>query len=103
MDYAQTLDYLYNRLPMFHRIGKAAYKADLNNTIALCDFLGNPHLNFRSIHVAGTNGKGSTSHLLAAILQAAGYRTGLYTSPHLKSFTERIRIDGREIEPTAVV
>lgn len=103
MDYAQTLDYLYNRLPMFHRIGKAAYKADLNNTIALCAYLGNPHLSFKSIHVAGTNGKGSTSHLLAAILQAAGYRTGLYTSPHLKSFTERIRIDGHEMVPGAVV
>ncbi len=103
MDYAQTLQYLYHRLPMFHRIGKAAYKADLDNTLALCAHLGNPERQFKSVHVAGTNGKGSTSHLLAAALQSAGYRTGLYTSPHLKSFTERIRIDGREIEREAVV
>ncbi len=103
MDYAQTLQYLYQRLPMFHRIGKAAYKADLDNTLALCAHLGNPERQFKSVHVAGTNGKGSSSHLLAAALQSAGYRTGLYTSPHLKSFTERIRIDGREIEPEAVV
>ena len=103
MDYAQTLQYLYQRLPMFHRIGKAAYKADLDNTLALCAHLGNPERQFKSVHVAGTNGKGSSSHLLAAALQSAGYRTGLYTSPHLKSFTERIRIDGREIEREAVV
>jgi dihydrofolate synthase/folylpolyglutamate synthase len=103
MDYQQTLDYLYNRLPMFHRIGKQAYKADLNNTIALCAHLQNPENRFRSIHIAGTNGKGSTSHLLAAMLQSAGYKTGLYTSPHLKSFTERIRINGQEISQQAVV
>ncbi len=103
MDYPQTLQYLYQRLPMFHRIGKAAYKADLDNTLALCAYLGNPERQFKSVHVAGTNGKGSTSHLLAAALQSAGYRTGLYTSPHLKSFTERIRVDGREIEREAVV
>ena len=103
MDYAQTLQYLYQRLPMFHRVGKAAYKADLDNTLALCAHLGNPERQFKSVHVAGTNGKGSTSHLLAAALQSAGYRTGLYTSPHLKSFTERIRVDGREIAPEAVV
>jgi dihydrofolate synthase/folylpolyglutamate synthase len=88
---------------MFHRIGKAAYKADLHNTIALCNHLKNPQKKFRSIHVAGTNGKGSTSHLLAAILQSAGYKTGLYTSPHLKSFTERIRVNGKEISGAAVV
>jgi dihydrofolate synthase/folylpolyglutamate synthase len=103
MDYAQTLQYLYHRLPMFHRIGKAAYKADLDNTLALCAHLGNPERQFKSVHVAGTNGKGSSSHLLAAALQSAGYRTGLYTSPHLKSFTERIRINGRQIEREAVV
>jgi dihydrofolate synthase/folylpolyglutamate synthase len=102
MDYQQAIDYLYQRLPMFHRIGKAAYKADLHNTIALCKYLGNPQHHFHSVHVAGTNGKGSTSHLLAAILQAAGYKTGLYTSPHLKSFTERIRINGREISQDSV-
>ncbi|MBL7850795.1 MAG: bifunctional folylpolyglutamate synthase/dihydrofolate synthase [Cyclobacteriaceae bacterium] len=88
---------------MYQRIGAAAYKADLDNTLALCESLGNPERKFKSIHVAGTNGKGSTSHMLAAILQAAGYRTGLYTSPHLKEFTERIRIDGREIEQDFVV
>lgn len=103
MNYEQTLYYLYNRLPMFHRIGKAAYKADLHNTLSLCAHLGNPERQFRSIHIAGTNGKGSTSHLLAAILQAAGYRTGLYTSPHLKSFTERIRINGTDIPQEEVV
>ncbi len=103
MNYTETLDYLYSRLPVFHRIGKAAYKADLNNTLAICAHLGNPQHKFKSIHVAGTNGKGSTSHLLAAILQLAGYKTGLYTSPHLKSFTERIRINGKEMPQEAVV
>ncbi len=102
-DYRETLEYLYQSLPMFHRIGAAAYKPDLNNTIALCAAIGNPQNKFNSIHVAGTNGKGSTSHMLAAILQSAGYKTGLYTSPHLKEFTERIRIDGREVEQKFVV
>ena len=87
---------------MFSRTGADAYKADLTNTIALCHFLGNPHTKFKSIHIAGTNGKGSTSHMLAAILQEAGYKTGLYTSPHLKDFRERIRINGAMI-PEAVV
>jgi dihydrofolate synthase/folylpolyglutamate synthase len=87
---------------MFQRIGPAAYKADLTNTIALCKSLGNPEHKFRSIHIAGTNGKGSTSHLLAAIFQAAGYKTGLYTSPHLKDFRERIRINGKMIPRLAV-
>ena len=103
MTYEQTIAYLYEKLPVFHRIGKMAYKADLNNTIALCEHLGNPHQKFRSVHVAGTNGKGSTSHYLAAIFQSAGYKTGLYTSPHLKSFTERIRIDGEVIPESSVV
>jgi dihydrofolate synthase/folylpolyglutamate synthase len=102
MDYAATLQYLYSRLPMYQQIGTAAYRADLHNTLALCEFLGNPQHRFRAIHVAGTNGKGSSSHLLAACFQAAGYRTGLYTSPHLKNFTERIRLDGQEISPQAV-
>jgi dihydrofolate synthase/folylpolyglutamate synthase len=97
MTYKQTLAYLFEQLPMFHRIGAAAYKADLGNTIALCDILGNPQHNFRSIHIAGTNGKGSTSHFLASVLQEAGYKTGLFTSPHLKDFRERIRINGRMI------
>jgi len=97
MTYQQTLDYLFSRLPMFHRIGGAAYKADLNNTRALCSLLGNPELNFRCIHIAGTNGKGSTSHYLASILQESGLKTGLFTSPHLKDFRERIKINGRMI------
>ncbi len=101
--YQQTLDYLYANLPMFQRIGAAAFKKDLTNTITLCNALGNPEKKFRSIHVAGTNGKGSSSHMLASILQEAGYKTGLYTSPHLKSFTERIRINGNEVSETYVV
>lgn len=102
MTYAQTLDFLYSRLPMFQRIGPAAYKADLSNTIALCKVLGNPEESFKSIHIAGTNGKGSTSHLLASVLQAAGYKTGLYTSPHLKDFRERIRVNGKMISKDEV-
>jgi len=101
--YDETLDYLYDALPMFQRIGPAAYKADLSNTVALCEALGNPETKFKSIHVAGTNGKGSTSHMIAAILQAAGYRTGLYTSPHLKEFTERIKINGEAVDRNFVV
>ncbi|HNH21302.1 MAG TPA: folylpolyglutamate synthase/dihydrofolate synthase family protein [Ferruginibacter sp.] len=103
MNYQQTLDYLYAQLPMFSRIGAAAYKKDLHNTIALCEALDNPHTKFKSIHIAGTNGKGSTSHMLAAILQQAGYKTGLYTSPHLKDFRERIRINGEMISRDFVV
>jgi len=97
MNYKQTLDYLYTQLPMFQRIGTAAYKADLDNTLAICKLLRNPENKFKSIHVAGTNGKGSTSHMLAAVFQQAGYKTGLYTSPHLKDFRERIKINGKEI------
>ena len=103
MNYQETLDYLFNALPMFQRVGASAYKADLTNTIALCTQLGNPQNYFKSIHVAGTNGKGSTSHSLASIFQSAGYKTGLYTSPHLKAFTERIRINGDEINKDDVV
>ena len=103
MNYQETLDYLFNALPMFQRVGASAYKADLTNTIALCTQLGNPQDHFKSIHIAGTNGKGSTSHSLASIFQAAGYKTGLYTSPHLKSFTERIRVNGEEINKVDVV
>ena len=94
MNYDQTLEYLFTQLPMFSRVGSAAYKPDLTNTIKLCEALGNPQHQFKSIHVAGTNGKGSTSHMLASILQTAGYKTGLYTSPHLVDFRERIKIDG---------
>ena len=97
MNYQETLEWMYQQLPMYQRIGAAAYKADLNNTIALLDRLGNPQRRFKSIHVAGTNGKGSTSHLLASIFQEAGYKTGLYTSPHLRDFRERIRINGEMI------
>jgi len=103
MTYPQTLDYLYTRLPMFTRIGTAAMKKDLHNTIALCNHLGNPQDKFKTIHVAGTNGKGSTSHMLAAVLQKAGYKTGLYTSPHLKDFRERIRVNGDMISESYVV
>lgn len=97
MNYKQTLDYLYGKLPMFTRVGAVAFKKDLHNTIAMCEKLGNPQHKFKTIHVGGTNGKGSTSHMLAAILQQAGYKTGLYTSPHLKDFRERIRINGEMI------
>ncbi|MBC7936452.1 MAG: bifunctional folylpolyglutamate synthase/dihydrofolate synthase [Rhizobacter sp.] len=103
MTYPETLDFLYAQLPMFTRIGAAAYKEDLHNTIALCDALGNPQQKFKTIHVAGTNGKGSTSHMLAAILQESGYKTGLYTSPHIKDFGERIRINGQMIDPDFVI
>jgi dihydrofolate synthase / folylpolyglutamate synthase len=102
MTYTQALEYLYEKLPMFHRVGAAAYKADLNNTIKLAELLGKPHTKFRSVHVAGTNGKGSSSHMLAAILQQAGYKTGLYTSPHLVDFRERIRINGKMIPKQCV-
>ncbi|MFM6975479.1 MAG: bifunctional folylpolyglutamate synthase/dihydrofolate synthase [Sphingobacteriaceae bacterium] len=101
--YRDTLDYLYAQLPMFTRVGASAYKEDLTNTLALCQRLGNPERKFRSIHIGGTNGKGSTSHMLAAILQTAGYKTGLHTSPHLKDFRERIRINGQMITEQAVV
>jgi len=101
--YKQTLDYLYSQLPMYQRIGHAAYKADLNNTIEICRILKNPETKFRTIHIAGTNGKGSTSHYLASILKNAGYKTGLYTSPHLKDFRERIKINGKMISKKEVV
>jgi dihydrofolate synthase / folylpolyglutamate synthase len=97
MNYQQTLEYLYDQLPMYHRIGAAAYKSDLTNTVALCHLLGNPQNNFRSVHIAGTNGKGSVSHILASVLQEKGLKVGLYTSPHLKDFRERIRINGMMI------
>jgi len=103
MDYPQTIEYLFTRLPVFSRIGAAAYKADLINIQALAKQLDNPERKFRSIHVAGTNGKGSTSHMLAAILQKAGYKTGLYTSPHLHDFRERIRINGHMIPEKNVI
>lgn len=95
MTYAETLDYLYHKLPMFSNIGNLAIKKDLTNTVALCSFLNNPHQKIKTIHIAGTNGKGSVAHILASILQEAGYKTGLYTSPHLLDFRERIKINGK--------
>jgi len=103
MTYPETLSYLFTKLPMFSRIGADAFKKDLTNTIRLCEALGNPQNTFKTIHIAGTNGKGSTSHMLAAILQTAGYKTGLYTSPHLKDFRERIKVDGELCEEQFVV
>ena len=103
MNYQETLDWMFVQLPMYQRQGAAAYKKDLSNTILLVDRLGNPQNNFKSIHVAGTNGKGSSSHMIASILQEAGYKVGLYTSPHLKDFRERIKINGKEIPENKVV
>jgi dihydrofolate synthase/folylpolyglutamate synthase len=103
MTYQQTLDYLFSRLPMYQKEGKAAYKADIGNIVAASKKLRNPHKKFKSIHIAGTNGKGSVSHMLASILQEAGYKVGLYTSPHLKSFRERIKINGVMIAKSKVV
>ncbi len=103
MNYQQTLDYLFSSLPMFQRQGKAAYKANLDNTLALDAHFNYPHKQFKTIHIAGTNGKGSVSHMLASIFQEAGYKTGLYTSPHLKDFRERIKINGAEIPESYVV
>ena len=101
--YQETLDYLFEKLPIFSRIGKAALKNDLSNTIKLCGVLGNPEAKFKSVHIAGTNGKGSVSHALAAIFQDAGYKTGLYTSPHLVDFRERIRVNGVPVEKEWVI
>ena len=101
--YPEALKFLYDNLPMFQRVGAAAYKKDLTNTRRLCELLGNPQDKFRTIHIAGTNGKGSSSHMLASVLSEAGHKTGLYTSPHLKEFTERIRINGKDISRQFVV
>ncbi len=103
MNYQETIEFLYSKLPMFSRIGESAIKKDLTNTLALSHRLGNPHTQFRSIHIAGTNGKGSVSHMLASVLQSAGYKTGLYTSPHLRDFRERIKINGQMIPEEAVI
>jgi dihydrofolate synthase/folylpolyglutamate synthase len=102
MNYQEAISYLFQQLPMFTRVGAAAYKANLNNTLALSEAFRHPGDKFKSVHVAGTNGKGSTSHMLAAVLQAAGYKTGLYTSPHLLDFRERIRINGNMIPEDVV-
>ena len=103
MTYAETLAYLYAQLPMFQRIGQAAYKADLANTHALMELLGHPEQGLRCVHVAGTNGKGSTSSLIASVLQEAGYKVGLHTSPHLKDFRERFRINGAMVSEESVM
>jgi len=101
--YQSTLDYLFAQLPQYQKIGGKAYKVNLNNIKHICELLGNPHLNIKTVHVAGSNGKGSVSHMLASILQEAGYKVGLYTSPHLKDFRERIKINGIDISEKDVV
>lgn len=103
MTYSETLEFLFSRLPMFSRTGAAAIKADLTNTRKICDALGNPQRFFKTVHIAGTNGKGSCSHMLAAVLQVCGYKTGLYTSPHLKDFRERIKINGEMVNEAFVI
>ena len=103
MTYKETIDYLFSALPMFSRIGDAAIKKDLTNTKILCEWLGNPQQAFKVIHIAGTNGKGSVSHMLASVMQTAGYKTGLYTSPHLKDFRERIKVNGEMVSEDFVV
>ncbi len=103
MTYQETIGYLQQMLPMYQRVGKQAYKKDLNNTLRLLDALDNPQHHFKSVHIAGTNGKGTSAHCIAAIMQSAGYKTGLYTSPHLKNFTERIKINGVEVEESYVI
>lgn len=103
MNYTETLQYLYSQTPMFQQKGTSAYKEGLENTNFLDEYFGHPHRNYKTIHVGGTNGKGSTSHLLASVLQCAGYRVGLYTSPHLKDFRERIRVNGQMISEQRVV
>lgn len=103
MNYTQTIDYLFSKLPMYHRIGAAAYKDNLDNTLNLCKLLGNPEKKFPSVHIAGTNGKGSVSNITASILQAAGFKTGLFTSPHLIDFRERIRINGEPISEQFII
>lgn len=103
MNYQQTIAYLFDQLPMFHRIGAAAYKSNLDNTLELCRILDHPEQKFKSIHIAGTNGKGSVSNMVAAVLQTAGYKTALFTSPHLTDFRERIRINGKKIPESKVI
>lgn len=103
MDYKATLTYLFEQLPMFQRVGKYAFKKTLDNIQALCSALGNPEQGFKSVHIAGTNGKGSTTHILAAILQTAGYKVGVYSSPHYKDFRERVKINGNYITPQEIV
>ena len=103
MTYQECIDWLFLQLPMYQRSGELAYKADIGNIVLACGKLGNPHKTFKSVHIAGTNGKGSTSHMIASVFQEAGYKTGLYTSPHLKDFRERIRINGEMISRNSVI
>ena len=103
MTYRDTLDWMFSQLPMYQRQGNSAFKKDLSNTLKLSEHLQFPERNFKSIHVAGTNGKGSTSHMLASVLQEAGYKVGLYTSPHLKDFRERIKINGQVVSKQFVI
>lgn len=103
MDYKETISWMFSQLPMYQRVGQAAYKADLKNTVAILAALGNPEKGIKAIHIAGTNGKGSVSHMIASVLQEAGYKTGLYTSPHLKDFRERIKINGQLIPENKVI
>lgn len=101
--YTKTVEWMFQQLPMYQRVGAQAFKKDLSRTIKFANHLGNPHTNFKSVHIAGTNGKGSTSHMLASVLQEAGYKVGLYTSPHLKDFRERIKVNGKFIPKKSVV
>jgi dihydrofolate synthase/folylpolyglutamate synthase len=103
MTYEEVVNFLYAQLPVFHREGKKAFKPGLGNIQELAAKIGNPQQHFKSLHIAGTNGKGSSSHFMASILQEAGFRVGLYTSPHLKSFTERIKVNGQEVSHDWVV
>ena len=103
MNYKETTSWMFSKLPMYQSHGKSAYKEDLHRTELLVSHLKNPHHNFKSVHVGGTNGKGSTCHMIASVLQNSGYKVGLYTSPHLKDFRERIRINGNKISKKSVV
>jgi dihydrofolate synthase/folylpolyglutamate synthase len=103
MTYKEAIEYMYSQLPMFQRIGKSAYRIDLTNVLTLCEYLGNPQFDLKCIHIAGTNGKGSVSHLLSAVLQAHEYKTGLYISPHYKDYRERIKVNGEYISKKFVV
>ena len=103
MTYNDTVNWMFSQLPMYQNKGKSAYKKDLSNSILLANHLNNPENKFKSVHVAGTNGKGSTSHMIASTLQEAGYKVGLYTSPHLKDYRERIKINGKEISKQYVI
>ncbi|MBN9303092.1 MAG: bifunctional folylpolyglutamate synthase/dihydrofolate synthase, partial [Dysgonomonas mossii] len=103
MNYEETLEYLYNQLPVYQKVGGTAYKEGLDNSLSLDKYFSHPHTRYKTIHIAGTNGKGSTSHLLAATLQQSGYKVGLYTSPHLVDFRERIRVNGEKISKQYVL